>query len=487
MRELWRRLGFLARRERFERDLDEEMRFHLEMKAQKAGDPLAARRQFGNEGMLKEASREMWGWMSLERLWQDLRYAKRQLAANPGFAAVAVVSLALGIGANTAIFGLIDHVMLRLLPVRNPGELVVLRRTLSYPEFEEVRRRNNVFSSVFGVHLVTHLDAKNLGPVAGELVSGNYFETLGVRAALGRTLVPDDDRAPESGPVAVVSYGYWKRVFGGSPDVLGRKIQVKTGEANANTSGLDVYDKPGSRSVDGAVLTIVGVAPPEFFGDAVGTSTDLWIPMTMQPAVMPGRPFLTQPNAVWVGAMGRLKPGMGQSQAAAALVVLWRQILSDEAGSSITEQRRREIAAFTLKTESGEKGFGQIRREFSQPLLVLMTVVGLVLLIACLNVANLLLARAAARSARGGCGSCASCSPKAWLWRGSAAFWGLPSPPPARACWLPCSRKSDCRSRSPSRPICGHSVSWRRCPCSRAFSLGLRPPCAPHASRFRKP
>jgi len=339
----------------------------------------------------------MWGWMWLERLWQDLRYAMRQLAANPGFATIAVLSLALGIGANTAIFGLIDHVMLRLLPVRNPGELLVIRRTVSYPSFEEMRRRNTVFSSIFGVHVMTELEVKNLGHATGELVSGNYFQTLGVRAALGRTLLPEDDAAQESSPVAVISYGYWKRVFGGSPDVLGKKIQVKTGKANAGTSGLDVYDKPGSASVDGAVVTIVGVAQAEFFGDAVGTSMDIWIPMMMQPAVMPGRPFLKQPNAAWVSMMGRLKPGVSQTRAGAALVVLWRQILADAEGSEITERTRREIAEYTLKTESGEKGFGQIRRDFSQPLLVLMTVVGLVLLIACLNVANLLLTRATAR------------------------------------------------------------------------------------------
>ncbi len=397
MRELWRRLRFLIDRGRFETDLDEEMRFHLEMKAQKAGDPYAARRQFGNVANLKEVSREMWGWMSVERLWQDLRYAMRQLAANPGFATVAVLSLALGIGANTAIFGLIDHVMLRLLPVRHPEQLVVVRETVSYPSFEELRRRNTVFSSMLGVHLMTDLEVKHLGSATGELVSGNYFQTLGVHAALGRTLLPEDDMAPESGPVAVISDGYRKRVFGGSADVLGKKIQVRTGRPNAGTSGLDVYDAPGTTSVNGAVVTIVGVAPPEFFGDAVGTSIDLWIPITMQPAVMPGRPFLKQPNAVWVNMMGRLKPGISQAKASAALAVLWRQILMDAEGSKITERRRREIAEFALRTEPGEKGFGQIRREFSQPLLVLMTVVGLVLLLACLNVANLLLARAAAR------------------------------------------------------------------------------------------
>jgi predicted permease len=398
---MWRRLKFLLNRGRFESDLDEEMRFHLEMKAQRTGDRYAAQKQFGNVGILKEVSREMWGWTSVERLFQDLRYAVRQLTANPGFASIAVLSLALGIGANTAIFGLIDHIMLRLLPVKNPGELLVIRRTVSYPSFEEVRRNNSVFSSMFGTHPMTDMEVRTPGDATGrafgELVSGNYFQTLGVPAALGRTLLPEDDAAPESSPVAVVSYGYWKRVFGGSADALGKKIQVKATTLNGGSSGLDVYDKPGSRSTEGAILTIVGVAAPEFFGDTVGTSTDIWIPMMMQPAVMPGRPFLTQKNAVWVRMMGRLKPGVSGSQATAALVVLWRRILTDQAGSQISEKDRREIAQAILKTESGEKGFGNIRRQFSQPLLVLMTVVGLVLLIACLNVANLLLARAAAR------------------------------------------------------------------------------------------
>ncbi len=401
MRELWRRLRFLIHRDRFESDLDDEMRFHLDMKARKSGDRQAAQRQFGNIGILKEVSREMWGWTSLERLWQDLRYALRQLGANAGFASVAVLSLALGIGANTAIFGLIDHVMLRFLQVRDPQELLAIRRVVSYPMFEQMRRRNQVLSSMFGVHAMLELEVKRPGGAeeraTGEMVSGNYFQTLGVPAALGRTLLPEDDLTPESSPVAVISQAYWKRAFGGSPDVLGKKIQVKTGRANANTGGLDVYDKPGSSSVDGAVLTIVGVAAPEFFGDTVGTSIEVWIPMMMQASVMPGRPFLQQKKANWVRMMGRLKPGVSQAQAGAALVVLWRQLLMDQAGSQIGERERRDIAEDMLPTESGEKGFGQIRREFSQPLLVLMTVTGLVLLIACLNVANLLLARAASR------------------------------------------------------------------------------------------
>jgi predicted permease len=308
-----------------------------------------------------------------------------------------VLSLGLGIGANTAIFSLIDHVMLRALPVRNPEQLQEIMRGVSYPRFEAFRRSNPVYSEALGAHRIDDLNVTNRGTATGELVTANYFQMLGVKAAIGRTLLPEDDAAPECSPVAVISQGYWKRMFGGSPDVLGQKIQVKTATASAGTGGLDVYDAPGSRGTDGAVLTIVGVAAPEFFGDSVGRSIDIWIPAMMQPAVMPGRPWLKQPNAAWIQIMGRLRPGMTQARSSAILVEFWRQMLRDEDGTKLTEARRRSIAQFVLKTESAEKGFGNLRREFSQPLLMLQVVVGLVLLIACLNVANLLLARATAR------------------------------------------------------------------------------------------
>jgi predicted permease len=405
MGELWRRLIFLFRRPALDRDLDEEIRFHLEMRVRQTGDRDQALRKFGNIGIVKEVSREMWGFRSLEYFWQDLRYALRQMRRSPGFTAIAALSLGLGIGANTAIFGLIDHVMLRLLPVRDSHDLVVIRRIVSYPVFEQIRDRNDVLSGILGTHMMPGMEVtvpgNPPGLATGELVSGSYFETLGVGAALGRTILAEDDRVPESSPVAVISYGYWKRVFGGSPDALGKKIQVRSGMTNGGTSGLDVYDNPndksGSKSFDGALVTIVGVAPPEFFGDTVGASTDIWIPMMMQGSVMPGRPFLRQKNAVWVNVMGRRKTGVTEEQARARLLTLWRQVMINEEGSKLTERRKRQIFEARVIIESGEKGFGQIRRQFSAPLQVLMTVVGLVLLIACLNVANLLLARATAR------------------------------------------------------------------------------------------
>lgn len=401
--EWWRRLAYLANGRRFERDLEEEMRFHLDHLKDARGDDSAARRQFGNATALKEISREMWGWSSLERLITDLRYAVRQLIANPGFAAAAILSLALGIGANTAIFGLIDHVMLRLLPVSHPEELMVMDALYSYPRFESLRDRNQVFSEMLGTHYMPDMQVavENGVPAsaAGELVSGSYFAALGVHATIGRTILPDDDRAAESGPVAVISDAYWHRVFAASPDVVGQKIRVRSGLGNGGTAGLDVFDQGHRANVNGAVLTIVGVAAPEFFGDTAGHSPDIWIPLTMQPAVIPGRPFLTQRKAVWIQTMARRKPGVSEAQARASFALTWRQILLDEAGSAITDARRREIDQLNLpsRIQPGARGFGEIRHEFSQPLLVLMCVVGLVLLISCLNVANLLLARATAR------------------------------------------------------------------------------------------
>jgi predicted permease len=390
-------------------EIDEELRFHIE---QRAAENIAAgispedaareaRKRFGNLQTVREQCREKRGVNFGEEMWHDLRFGARQLRKNPGFTTVAVLTLALGIGANTAIFSLMDHVLLRLLPVRNPQELAVVKRAFSYPEYERLRDLNRVFSGIAGTHALPQLEVsspgQSAGPAAGELVSGSYFATLGVGAMLGRTILPEDDGAPESSPVAVISYGFWKRALGGAADVVGRKLIVRSGAGNAGTSGLDIYDGAAAKSSEGAVLTIVGVAPPKFFGDAVGTSTDVWMPLAMEPAVMPGRPWLNKGNVNWITILGRRMPGISQAQAGAGMTLVWRQILSDEAGANLIDDRKRSIAQEVLEVESGEKGFDQLRGQFSQPLEILMTVVGLVLLIACLNVANLLMARGAAR------------------------------------------------------------------------------------------
>jgi len=409
IRTIWFKARSLGRRRAVKQEIDEELRFHLERRtAENIAGGMSpeeaareARKRFGNVQTVREQCRERRGVNFGETTLQDLRFGLRMLRKNPGFTTVAVLTLALGIGANTAIFGLMDHVMLRLLPVRNPQELSVVERQFSHPQFERIRDLNKVFSEMAGTHPLANfavgLPGQTPGEAAGELVSGSYFSTLGVSAALGRTILPEDDRSPECSPVAVISDSFWKRAFGGAADVVGRKINVRSGSGNAGTSGLDIYEGAAARSGEGAVLTVVGVAPPQFFGDTVGTPTDVWIPVAMEPAVMPGRPWLNKGNVRWITIVGRRKPGISEEQAGAAITVLWRQLWMDEAGAKLTEEEKRYISQEMIKVESGGKGFSQLRSQYSQPLEILMTVVGLVLLIACLNVANLLMARGAVR------------------------------------------------------------------------------------------
>ena len=230
-------------------------------------------------------------------LLHDLKYALRMLAKNPGFTAVAVLTLALGIGANTAIFSVINVVLLRMLPVSHPEELVFLRwesphnvtEYLPYPMFDRLRKDNEVLAGMFGFHslrLATNLDGKP-GLAAGELVSGNYFSLLGVRTIIGRRFTAEEDRVPGAEPFAVISYGYWKRQFGLDPAIVGRSIVL-----------------------NGVPFTIIGVTPPDFFGVTVGDSRDIWIPLMMRAAVMDGRSLLNDSRSWWLEVMARGKPGI---------------------------------------------------------------------------------------------------------------------------------------------------------------------------------
>jgi len=402
------KLRYVVRGDRIDADLAQELDFHRDMLVEeqerlgysRSTALLNARRKMGNTTLMTEHARDAWLIAWLDALGRDIRYCLRSFARNPGFTIVALLTLALGIGANTAIFRLVDAVMLRALPVERPNELLAIRNSFSYWRFEQLRDRNEVFRDTIGARIV-----QNVGMAAGdqgigygsvELVTGNYFSVLGVHPILGRPIVPDDDRAAGAGPVAVISHGLWQRAFAGSRDVLGRSLRLHGGQAGGGTSGFEP-DAPNAPKQDEAVVTVVGVAPPEFFGDTVGRLVDVWIPITMQPVLMPGRAWLTRRTASWVNIMGRLRPGITEDQARASLTVSWRQIRTEEIGPSISEEQRRNLANARLIVESGEKGFAQLRREFSQPLLVLMAVVTLVLLIACLNVANLLLARATSR------------------------------------------------------------------------------------------
>ena len=332
-------------------------------------------------------------------IWQDLRFALRTFSKSPAFLLVAVLSLGLGIGANTAIFSLINAVMLRMLPVAHPEQLVLLtdpgfsgvavettqsgpRSALSYPEFQELRAHNPVFSGMFAAQsALSELDVFTANR-AGEqstkaktqLVSGEFFGVLGVRPAIGRAFTPEEDLAPGANPLAVISYGFWQREFSGDMAVVGKTIRVGQ-----------------------APFQILGVAPEGFRGILVGSETDLWIPITMQEQVLPGRHYLQPRDTLWLQVMARLAPGMTRATAQAGINVAFQQILKGWAARLQTEKERRGMLDQQIQLQSGNKGASPLRDRFQDPLLLLMAMVGLVLLIACANIANLMLARASGR------------------------------------------------------------------------------------------
>ena len=331
-RRLRNKLRYLIGGRVIDEDIQRELEFHHDMLVEdeeKLGRShstalLNARRRLGNTTVTTEYAREAWivGWV--DALVRDVRYAVRSFGRYPAFTAIALLTLALGIGANAAIFRLVDTVLLRALPVRNPQELVVLRANMSYWFFEQFRDRNTVFSDVIGLRTLVSAtltsDNQPLGATKTELVTGNYFDLLGVTPVLGRPLMKTDDvvGAP---PVAVIGYGLWKRAFGGLPSVLGRTIRVSGGVISGNTSGFEA-EPPAASHPGEPILTIVGVAPPQFFGETVGSMIDVWTPISMQPVLTPGRAWLTRRTASWVNVMGRLQPGMSIDKARTPTSVL---------------------------------------------------------------------------------------------------------------------------------------------------------------------
>ena len=320
----------------------------------------------------------------------DVRYAFRIIAKNPAFSAVAVLSLALGIGANTAIFTLIDYVMLRALPVRAPEQLAVIARnpekpstSFNYPDYVYIRDHNQSYSGVIasngGANALAFAVPGEKGAsaevVAAAHVSGNYFDVLGVGAALGRLFTPADNQTEGAHPYVILSYDFWQRRFGGDYGVLGRPI-----------------------TLNGARFTIVGVAARGFHGINVGTSTDVFLPIMMMPTVNPPARGWNTRHWWWLTVVARLKPGVTPQTATPEANVLWQQILKADPEykppAAYNKDGEKYNRMIVLPASGGWSGF---RNQFSKPLTVLMIVVGMVLLIACANVANLLLARAAGR------------------------------------------------------------------------------------------
>jgi predicted permease len=369
----------------------------------------AARRQFGNTTLLHQHRRELSSFLALANLARDLRFAVRQLHRNPLLTLVAIVSLALGIGANTAIFSIAKRVLFDALPVHNPKELRVLTWTtsppsgstsshqqpvppvwgdiysttaggveshaFSYPVYQALLQQSSAFQSLIAFKDISITATIDGAPqlVSAELLSGNAFASLGLQPALGRALAPADDAAPGAGPVAVISDSYWAQQFGRSPTVVGKSI-----------------------SLNGIPFTIVGIAPAPFSGLDTAIPTRIFVPITMQPLIAPRAQrgtvsLLDNPQSWWVQIIARLRPGVSESQAQAQLDVALRQAAQPAATYA------GSLETFHLQFQSGIRGQDNLQGELAKPSWILLALSGLVLLLACVNLANLLLARATSR------------------------------------------------------------------------------------------
>jgi predicted permease len=390
-------------------ELEDEIQLHIQMLKERfilqgmtpSDAEAAARRQFGNRTLLSERLHEQSTFPLFATLLRDLRFGLRQLQRNPMLTLVAIASLALGIGANTAIFAAAKHVLSDTLPVSSPHELRMLTwvsghdqpvppvwgdvgpnesggltsNSFSYPVFEEMRKKPDAVRALIAfkdVPMAATIDGQ-ADMIDGELISGSAFQSLGVNPELGRTLTPADDLAPGSGPVAVISDGFWARRFARSSQVLGKVI-----------------------SLNGVPLTIVGVSRGRFAGLQIGNQAQIFVPLTMQPLVLPraqngGVSLLDNPQSWWVQILARLQPDVPERRAESELDAILRQT-----AMPILKQTG-ELDRFHLHFEPGDRGLDYLRGQYARPSYVLLALAGLVLLLACLNLANLLLARTTAR------------------------------------------------------------------------------------------
>jgi predicted permease len=377
---LWRRLGFLLpwRRRAAEREIEEELRSLA---------ALAPPGELGSIALAAENARSELGWTRLEQAGQDLGHAARVARRSPAFTLAAVASLAIGIGVNATLFSLINALLWKSLPVREPETLLAVGRQSStgvthgftYGNYETFRDHvpGLTVAGYGSAALNVSIDGRVEPTVKGHLVTGSYFPLLGLAPTVGRLLGPDDDRLPRGHPVAVLGHRYWRRRFGGDSGVVGRAF-----------------------AISGQPFTIVGVAPAEFFGAEIGASPDLFLPIQMQPIVMPMSADLiardTKVTSFWVHVLARARPEVSMPQATAQLDAL--------ASSAETDWRVREkfsgkLEEARLVLESAATGLSELRRQFSQPLALLLVIAGLVLLITCANVGTLVLARSATRRA----------------------------------------------------------------------------------------
>jgi predicted permease len=388
MRTLWKRLTALFSQRQWDRELSEEVEVDMEMRAaelrQQGLDPgaarAAARREFGGLEQMKEAYRDRRGVPWIEILAKDASYGLRGLRRNPAFTLAAVLSLALGIGANTAIFSFVNTLMLRMLPVEKPEQLVNLYRTggwgkgyASYPLYLEFRKHTDLFTGVFGRSGAdkVRFDAghsNSVDYVQLEYVTGSYFDVLGVRPAIGRLFTDEDNRTPQAHPLVVLSYDFWRNRLALDPAVLGRVL-----------------------SVDERLLTVIGVAAPGFHGVEVETHADLWAPAMMC------RGEILQPGMHWLWIMARSRPDVPRSRVQAAANTIMQQFLMSVYGGQRESAFGKWALAQKIEVRDAGVGISMLRDAFGKPLTILMAAVGLVLLIACANVANLLIARGAAR------------------------------------------------------------------------------------------
>jgi len=380
----WRRelakLGALFRRRTPVDDLEEEIRSHLAMEEQEnleSGMPpdeahYAALRRFGNVTLAQERSREMWGWDSVETLWQDVRYGLRQLRRSPGFTAVAVLTLALGIGANTAVFSVLNGLFLRALPVPEPERLVTFSDTnFSWADYVAWRDEGKSFASLsasYAFPFTANLNSTRPPQhIYGGLVTGNFLTTLGIKPVLGRGFLPDEDQISSPKAVVILSYQFWRTRFGGDPEILGKTIRLNN-----------------------ARYTVVGVMPSDLRTVDIGVAPDLWAPMATMPQLdipeAQAHPF-TNPDEEGFWIFGRLKRGVPRREAQAEVNVIY-----DRLRQAAGKKEKRLVALETAGVLPGEFG-----RMFLGVSSVVMVVAGLVLLIACVNIANLLLARGTSR------------------------------------------------------------------------------------------